>query len=261
MKRTPINIDITSFPAEFHDILAGSVLYDSSCSDAARVYYIDRDCGYFLKRSEKGSLKAEAEMTSWFHTKGLAADVISYISVEYDWMLTERVIGEDCTHAVYLEKPEMLCDMYASLLRQLHETDYSACPVMHRSDDYFAFAEKNYLAGIFDNSISTGKPMFTNLDDAWCFVNDNRKYLKNDTLIHGDYCLPNTILHNWRFSGFIDLGNGGVGDRHIDLFWGAWTLNFNLNTDKFRERFFDAYGRDKIDSDILRIVEATEMFG
>ncbi len=38
--------------------------------------------------------------------------------------------------------------------------------------------------------------------------------------------------------GFIDLGNGGVGDRHIDLFWGAWTLFYNLKTDRHTERFF-----------------------
>ena len=69
------------------------------------------------------------------------------------------------------------------------------------------------------------------------------------------------MLDNWRFSGFIDLGNGGVGDRHVDLFWGAWTLNFNLGTDQYRERFFDAYGKDRVDKDILKIIAAAEVFG
>ena len=82
-----------------------------------------------------------------------------------------------------------------------------------------------------------------------------------EVLLHGDYCLPNIMLDNWRFSGFIDVGNGGVGDRHVDLFWGAWTLNFNLGTDKYRERFFDAYGRDKLEPDKLRTIAAFEVFG
>jgi kanamycin kinase len=69
------------------------------------------------------------------------------------------------------------------------------------------------------------------------------------------------MLCDGRFSGFIDVGNGGLSDRHIDLFWGAWTLEFNLHTDRYRERFFDAYGRDKIESDMLRIVAACEVFG
>jgi kanamycin kinase len=69
------------------------------------------------------------------------------------------------------------------------------------------------------------------------------------------------MLDDWRFAGFIDVGNGGVGDRHVDLFWGAWTLAFNLGTDAYRNRFFDAYGRDKIEEEKLRIVSAAEVFG
>ena len=85
--------------------------------------------------------------------------------------------------------------------------------------------------------------------------------LKADTLLHGDYCLPNIMLDNWRFSGFIDLDAGGVGDRHVDLFWGMWSLQFNLKTDRFRERFLDAYGREVINEDMFRTVAAVEVFG
>jgi kanamycin kinase len=79
--------------------------------------------------------------------------------------------------------------------------------------------------------------------------------------LHGDYCLPNIILDDWQFSGFIDLDNSGVGDRHVDLFWATWTLFFNLKTDKYRERFIDAYGREKVDEDMLRAIAAIEVFG
>ena len=85
--------------------------------------------------------------------------------------------------------------------------------------------------------------------------------LDDRVLLHGDYCLPNIMLDDWKLSSFIDLGNGGVGDRHIDLFWGAWTLWFNLKTDKYRNRFFDAYGRDKVDVEKIKIIAAAEVFG
>jgi kanamycin kinase len=84
--------------------------------------------------------------------------------------------------------------------------------------------------------------------------------LKSDTLLHGDYCLPNIILSDWQFSGFIDLDSAGLGDRHIDLFWGIWTLNFNLKTDVWGDRFLDAYGRDRIDNEILSSIGAFEVF-
>lgn len=98
-------------------------------------------------------------------------------------------------------------------------------------------------------------------EEAYRIANEYRVYLKNDTLIHGDYCLPNIILDNWNFSGFIDLGNGGVGDLHIDVFWGAWTLWFNLKDEKYIPRFLDAYGREKINMELLKAIAAMETFG
>ncbi len=50
-----------------------------------------------------------------------------------------------------------------------------------------------------------------------------------------------------------------MGDRHIDILWGIWTLNYNLGTIKYSDRFMDAYGRDMIDPDMLRMVAAMEM--
>jgi len=80
--------------------------------------------------------------------------------------------------------------------------------------------------------------------------------------ITGDYCLPNIIMDNFAFKGFIDVGYGGVGDRHYDLYWGIWTLQYNLKTDKYRDIFLDAYGRKLIDEDGLKyftkLIQLTE---
>jgi kanamycin kinase len=199
-------------------------------------------------------------MTAYFNKKGLGAAVLEYASKDKDWLLTSRIKGEDCTYFQCLEDPKRLCDTIAELLRTLHEIDPLDCPVQ-RTAEYFAGAERNYKAGIFDPSYSYKGDSFKTADEAWRVVESGKHLLCSDTLIHGDYCLPNIMLDNWNFSGFIDLGNGGRGDRHIDIFWGAWTLEFNLGTDKYRERFFDAYGRDRVDTDVLRIIGAAETFG
>ena len=89
---------------------------------------------------------------------------------------------------------------------------------------------------------------------------ENGNCLKNDTLLHGDYCLPNILLKNWNLSGFIDVGRGGIGDRHVDIFWGVWTLFYNLKTTAFCSRFLDAYGSDSIEPDLLRLIAACEVF-
>ena len=122
-------------------------------------------------------------------------------------------------------------------------------------------AEKNYNTGNYDSSHFPDSFGYKSGEEAYKYLASRKHELECNTLVHGDYCLPNIILDNWRLSAFIDLGNAGVSDRHIDLFWGAWTLEFNLKTDEYRDRFFDAYGRDKIDLSRLSIIAAAEVFG
>ena len=256
MKRTLIQPNRDHFPEIFHPLLDGPV-FDSSCSPTARVWFLEQH-GCYLKKAPKGSLRKEAEMTRFFHGKGLAAEVLAYESQDSDWLLTARIPGEDCTFPMYRQDPVRLCDTTAELLRMLHNTDAAGCPIPNRTADYLATAHRNHRAGIYDMQFF---PESADPEDAWKLAEAYGPLLKNDTLLHGDYCLPNIMLDNWRFSGFIDLDTGGVGDRHVDLFWGIWSLNFNLKTNQYRDRFLDAYGRENIQEDLIRIVGAIEVFG
>lgn len=266
MNRTPIHPDLALFPADFRPLMEGVPLYDSSCSPAAEVVYIHRDGGYFLKSAPAGDLQKEAMLTRFFHEKGLAAEVLCYhcepleSSRPRDWLLTRRVPGEDCTHSDCLADPRRLCDTTAELLRALHEISPVGCPIPNRTADYLATARHNYQSGVYDTSLFPDNWGYACAEDAIAVLEREGNRLKSDVLLHGDYCLPNVILDQWHFSGFIDLGSGGVGDRHIDLFWGVWSLFFNLKTDRYGERFLDAYGRDKIEPDLLRVIAAAEVF-
>ena len=260
MNRTPISPDLREFPAPFHALLSGGTLFDSSSSPAARVYCIQKDQGYFLKSAPKGSLLPEAELTRFFHSRGLSAPVLAYESLEQDWLLTARIPGEDCLDDMYLAEPERLCDLTAQLLRQLHETDHTGCPVPERTARRLAAAREKYRSGNFDHSQFPDNWGFASAREAAALLEEYGPCLKTDCLIHGDYCLPNILLDRWRFSGFIDLAAGGVGDRHMDLHWGIWSLGFNLKTDRYRDRFLDAYGRDGFQPELLQAVAALEVF-
>ena len=260
MKRTPITIDPQAFPAVFGPLLEGAAVYDSSCSQAARVYFIDREGGLYLKRAAKGSLRREALLTGFFHEKGLGTRVLAYESLDCDWLLTERIRGEDCTHEAYMAEPKRLCDVTAQILRQLHEVDVAGCPVADRTAEYLTQARENFAAGHFDKALFPDNWGYASAEEAWQVLEEGGSHLRADTLLHGDYCLPNIMLRDWQFSGLIDLDSGGVGDRHVDLFWGTWSLQFNLKTDAYRERFLDAYGREKVQPELLRVVAAAEVF-
>ena len=261
MKKTLITKIPDAMPSEIYRFTEGRKIFDSSSSPEAKVYYIDRDGGYYLKRGERGTLASEAQMSAYFHKKGIGAKVLYYGTLEYDWLLTEAVSGEDCTSARYLSSPGRLSALLGERLRELHETDFSDCPIKNRTHSYIALAEKNFREGSYDKSHFPDSFGYRSAEEAYKVFSEGKGLLRCDTLIHGDFCLPNICLLDWKLSGYIDLGGGGGGDRHIDLFWGGWTLGFNLGTDAYRDTFFDAYGRDKIDMDILKTVAAAEVFG
>lgn len=262
MKRIRTLLNLEFLPAEAAKLLNGSAVYDSSCSAEARVYFIDRHGGMFLKTADAGTLRAEASMTAYFHKLGMSAEVLLYCSENgKDWLITRRIPGEDCVAPKYLSDPKRLCETTATLLCMLHETPVTDCPVPNRNSAYTASVQQGFDCSHFEPELFVGLWEFSSFAEARAVAEAGFSALRTEVLLHGDYCLPNIILRDWRLSGFIDLGNGGIGDRHIDLLWGIWTLNFNLKTAKWTERFLDAYGREQVDPEKLRAVAAMEIIG
>lgn len=261
MKKTQPTRMPDDLPGELRRFVASAKLYDSSSSPDARVYFVDKGDGYYLKCAARGTLAKERRMTEYFHARGFGAEVLHYTSAARDWLLTAAVSGQNCLCEHYREDPKRLCDTLAAELRKLHETDFGGCPIPDRTVDYLATAEQNYRAGKFDPSFAAGRFACRSASEAHAVLSAGKDVLQSRVLLHGDYCLPNIILKDWKLSGFIDVGSGGVGDRHIDLFWGVWTLRYNLKTDRYGGRFLDAYGRDLADESILNIIAAAETFG
>ena len=266
MRRTPVTVDPASLPAVYHPLLSGPV-YDSSCSDAAEVLFFEKEDGVYLKSAAAGALKKEAAMTKFYHSRRLgdvplAAEVLDYRTENgRDWLLTARIPGEDCTHVDARADPAALSAMLGETLRALHELPADGCPVPRRTQEYLASVEEGYRARRFEPFYYSKDYGAITADEAYKLVRENASLLTSRVLLHGDYCLPNVMQRGGRFAGFIDLDHGGVGERHIDLYWGAWSLQFNLKTDAYRQRFFDAYGRELVNEELLRVIAAAEIFG
>lgn len=257
MKKQLIQIDPNDFPQELHGLLTGTKVYDSSCSSAARVFYAEN--GAYVKIDDKDELKHEALMAKYFHSQGLGVEVLYYISDEKDYLVTRAAKGHDLTH--YLDEPKKLCGVMAEVLRDLHSRKLSNVPVSTRHQRYLDSAEGDYSGGYYDESVLMDKYAVRSKREAWDIMQANKHRLKSDTLIHGDFCLPNVILHDWRFSSLIDFNMSGAGDKHIDIYWALWSLQYNLKTDSYGDYFLDAYGRENFDEDMLKVIAAFELFG
>lgn len=224
MQKTKTQINTNDFPAELHYLFQNATVYDSSSHPTMTTLY--SDLGYYIKIAEKGALEKEAELAKLFASMGMGVEVVAYSSADKDYMVTREAKGEDALAPQYLSNPEKLCEALAEAMKYLHSRPIDGVPVSMCMETY----EKAGKAHL----------------------------MKQDTFIHGDFCLPNVILDNGKFSTFIDVGLAGVGDRHIDLYWVLWSLNYNLKTDKYTDYFLEKYGKEKVDMELLKLVAEVE---
>ncbi|MCL1912651.1 MAG: hypothetical protein FWG10_01895 [Eubacteriaceae bacterium] len=91
MALTHLTVNIAEYPDILHPCLFEAKLFDSSCPENAKVIFIDKDGGYFLKIGSVGDLSREYELTRFFISKGLAAKVAIYcFDISHDYLLTEN---------------------------------------------------------------------------------------------------------------------------------------------------------------------------
>ncbi|MGC9602439.1 MAG: phosphotransferase [Minisyncoccia bacterium] len=60
-------------------------------------------------------------------------------------------------------------------------------------------------------------------------------------LVHGDACLPNFIIKDGKFSGYIDLKDMRIDNKEVDLAAGVWSLQYNFGVG-LGKTFLEKYG-------------------
>jgi len=247
MKKTEIVFETGTLPEAIQAYAGQARIYDSSCSETAKTLFLDGEQRAYLKIHAK--LDRERLLTTWLHGYGLAPRVLEFASLNgIDYLLTEALEGEDGISAKHLAEPKRLAKVFGESLRQIHGLPKLACPVQKRMAEMLDEADSNAKREYADPEIIP-----EGIATAHAKLLELAGLAQDDVVLHGDYCLPNIIMQDFRLTGFVDLGYGGVGDRHWDLFWGLWTLNYNLKTDAYSDDFLDAYGRSELDKDRLEM--------
>ena len=242
---------VSALPMEIKHFIGNAPLTDTSGHSGDKTYRIESTSPAYLKIGPKGKFARAAVLQKYWGEKGLSAKVLMYVSDEKDYLITSPVAGQDGIWPAHLSAPEKLATAFGASLRMLHSQPFEDCPV-------------DLLGNLLQESEVRAFQQW-HLDDLCPFigaasaetardeVRARAHLLMRDALCHGDYCLPNIMLDNWQWTGFIDIAEGGAGDHHYDIAWGLWTIMYNLKDVKYGHIFLDAYGRDAIDPDRLRI--------
>ncbi|MBQ6715418.1 MAG: phosphotransferase [Clostridia bacterium] len=243
-------IEKNIFPEEIQKIIGNkAVETDDVGRSGALVAFIGSDL--VLKKAPKGKLHNAYRMQSFFYDHDLAPEVVFYLSDDSDYLISARASGKSAIDKENLKFPARLAGAMGELLLKIHSLPIEKCPVQNLTDNLYEE---------FDRSVQRNEGLYQHIADyiglhslpeAVATAEKARSLLKNDTVLHGDYCLPNIMLENLTGKHVIDVGEGGVGDRHFDLFWGLWSLSYNLKTDAYRESFLSAYGKTRIENDLI----------
>lgn len=215
----------------------------------------------YLKTGPPASqLQAEAERTQWLAKR--LPDTPEVLAVSFsgsvEWMLTAAVPGEPALGIAASRAPEHTACVLAKALRTLHELPVSECPFDARLAQLVPEIRERVKAGQVDESDFDAHRAGRTAEDL--LLELERRLPKDEQLVvaHGDPSLPNFILRDDAFVGFVDLGSLAVSDRYRDLAIVARSLGWNLGEASIQP-FFAAYGLS-VDAERLDFFQLVDEF-
>ena len=139
---------------------------------------------------------------------------------EYQYLLMSKIPGKMSCDEYYMEHPKELLDILAKALKMLWSVDISDCPRNRNIEVELSEARyrvENNLVDMDNVEPTTfGKDGFENPQALLDWLYENKPNYE-PVLSHGDFCLPNIFIEDKQVSGFIDLGDTGIGDKWRDI--------------------------------------------
>ena len=161
------------------------------------------------------------QMMRWLEGRIPVPRVICYEhDAEYQYLLMSKLTGKMSCDEYYLERPQELLTLLAEAMKMLWVVDVTDCPRKRDIDAELAEAKYRVENDLVDmNNVEPttfGEGGFHDPKELLQWLEDNRPDYE-PVLSHGDFCLPNIFIEDGRISGFIDLGDTGIGDKWRDI--------------------------------------------
>jgi kanamycin kinase len=198
----------------------------------------------YLKVAPLGAvpgLAEEALRMRWLSPRLVVPRVLDYGSDgAQEWLLTASVDGTSAVDPALRAHPGRLVPLLAEGLRRFHAVPWADCPFDgHLGASHPLIRER--FAGARADADALRRNGGRTDHEALRYLETCRPQPEEPVLCHGDYCVPNVLIRDWRVAGFVDLGGVGVGDRWQDLTLALWSVTRNLGTG-WDDPFLEAYG-------------------
>jgi len=200
----------------------------------------------FLKWAPAGSgldLGAEARRLAWAVAFTPVPRVLDQgTDATGSWLVTAALAGGSAVAGRWRRTPPLAVDAIGHGLRALHDAlPTDRCPFSWSAAERLADARRRADRGDIDPT--QWHPEHRRLQAAQA-LRRLEAVPPVDRLVvcHGDACTPNTLLTaRGRWSGHVDLGSLGVGDRWADLAIATWSVTWNYGPG-WEDRLLAAYG-------------------
>jgi aminoglycoside phosphotransferase len=214
---------------------------------SARTYHLQRQ-GHpdmYLKIDDNQPVRKLLEEKSnleWLADKIPAPRVLlSAVDEGYDYLLTTGVPGTNAAHLSGRIDSTELVTLLGQGLRMIHDVDIANCPFDRSLDKEIEAASFNLEHGFVNESDFDGVRRGQTAGVLYRELLLRRPADEDLVFTHGDYCLPNIIVHEKKLSGFVDWHRAGIGDRYRDIALVLRSIERNLGTG-FAPALFAAYG-------------------
>lgn len=186
------------------------------------------------------SLNLEASALAWLAGKGLNVPEIMFFDQKKGktFLLISGVPGLPAHKIAERNKSEIL-KIVANALRKFHRTNLFGAETLNNLEDDLDKIYKHLKMGVINRNkfvaANDGKPP----EDVFEYLRNNKVNFDKNSLIHGDFCLPNILIDQGNF-GFIDLGDCGPGDKYKDFSSMEVSIKRNFGTE-WIEIFYKYY--------------------
>lgn len=233
---------------------AGDSIYYGQLRSNERVY-LKVGSGYAGKE-----LCREAERLEWLSGNPIAPQLIDHWEVDGRTHLLILEIEGKAIHLSALPELQIVA-ILSTALRAVHGLKMESCPFRNTLSYELEEIERFSLDGRIDVSLFSKSNRGKTPEEVLKDLHNIKGRLREDTVTHGDFCLPNIIVGETELSGIVDWSKCGVSDRHRDFSALEGSIKRNLGP-KYVPEFYTAYGigaRD-VDPELIRFYQLIDQF-